>query len=726
MFYENQLEASEDVLTHFVRDDRRHIIRHVIMTAYMQSGKTGTYHRIIKEMLERGIVQNVVILCGMADNSLYNQSIQDANQYNREYVQNGKIQIYYNNHFKRARLPTRNVLYVIDESERDSTKDSLLHKMANRHGIPLDGDNEILSSNNMYILSVSATPFAEYCDSTVYHHSKPKAVVKFRPGDGYIGIKEAYEQNRIREIFNIREYPTRFGELINGIGNKYNFIRYDIRSYNFSLFEQFARENDWTIHVVRCNYSGYPEEEPYQIQKDRLTRILQTEPSKPTLILIHGSFRAGFVLPTKLHIGLVWENSKLPRTDTLVQGLPGRVCGYEHNTNPTILFYVSPESIGTNEIEKFIHYHEREYSFEYPRQFNHSYNEYRETSRNTTQPFRIPNDFVRRHLCDGRPNTVPRNDIVLRCVIDLFESRDHMFRIGKCMTIPQYEEIRQKIDQYYTREDREYTTLSNLITIRNGTERRYENSEQVKIVQKDAIRGFSTTSNWGIRRDTNGVNHIVPIVVVAVYEDYPLELQDPEEYRLNQRRNEDMPEGYRISYYVFFRTESEQDGIPTNTNGKEQWRSEHQVIHPEMDETYQPPLRITEPYYRGTQLVVEQYTQNPHNPHNDDMNDTRPVHEIPPWHTILKIRFHNPKLDTLRLLFYTLFDIAKAYTLSNITILSSIDNPYLFIDQQVKNNQFERVKRFIERRFNIHFDIRFSPGRVRRDGTRQIKHIRIH
>ena len=115
-------------------------LRHIILCAYMQSGKTSTYQRIIHLMLSTNKVNHVVILCGLSDTELYQQSIQDTLKYNEEFYRNGRIRIYYNQHFKNRRIPNKDTLYIMDESDRDSTKDSLLHQLLSRHGIPIDGD----------------------------------------------------------------------------------------------------------------------------------------------------------------------------------------------------------------------------------------------------------------------------------------------------------------------------------------------------------------------------------------------------------------------------------------------------------------------------------------------------------------------------------------------------------------------------------------------------------
>jgi hypothetical protein len=55
---------------------------------------------------------------------------------------------------------------------------------------------------------------------------------------------------------------------------------------------------------------------------------LEDEPERTTIVLIKGRLRAGKVVP-KRHIGFVWEGQDHSSTDAVVQGLFGRMCGYE-------------------------------------------------------------------------------------------------------------------------------------------------------------------------------------------------------------------------------------------------------------------------------------------------------------------------------------------------------------------------------------------------------------
>jgi hypothetical protein len=55
---------------------------------------------------------------------------------------------------------------------------------------------------------------------------------------------------------------------------------------------------------------------------------LESAPPRTTIVIVDGRLRCGKRL-VKNHIGAVWETSKGANTDTIIQGLLGRMCGYD-------------------------------------------------------------------------------------------------------------------------------------------------------------------------------------------------------------------------------------------------------------------------------------------------------------------------------------------------------------------------------------------------------------
>jgi hypothetical protein len=95
-------------------------------------------------------------------------------------------------------------------------------------------------------------------------------------------------------------------------------------------------------------------------KKDQFTigQHLEKMPKNPSLVFIKGSLRVGKVVPKK-YIGFVWEDAESVKTDSLLQGLLGRMCGY-HSYSVDI--YISQKCLikkkvggrQMNELERYI------------------------------------------------------------------------------------------------------------------------------------------------------------------------------------------------------------------------------------------------------------------------------------------------------------------------------------------------------------------------------------
>jgi hypothetical protein len=79
---------------------------------------------------------------------------------------------------------------------------------------------------------------------------------------------------------------------------------------------------------------------------------LKNPPEKKTVIFIKGMLRMGKVLPKK-YISFVMETSTQSKTDTVVQGLLGRMFGYE-GTNENFKIYLPEKIINNGELNKYL------------------------------------------------------------------------------------------------------------------------------------------------------------------------------------------------------------------------------------------------------------------------------------------------------------------------------------------------------------------------------------
>jgi hypothetical protein len=355
MIHPNQVLAATTIMQSFLAGTRCALLK-----AQCQSGKTGTFQHLIKMLLNGGHITHAYIICGSSEIELRTQARDDTLEHNREYyridakgIQSGEIEVIFHQDFKHAELNINNALIVIDESHMVQTKNQQLHGFLGVHGIKQNGDPTALFASNAYLLSVDATPYAE--EAALYHKETPfpKKVVELMPGEGYFGLGDYKGNGLLRETFNIMDEPERFEALLDTIPRKFVLIRL--------THGVMATAAEQEIRYI-CERKGFPfllnTSEATQIavtrkQQEQLTKernhvsCMEDAPTITTIVIIRGRLRAGKVVPKK-HVGFIWEGAAASKTDALVQGLPGRMCGYEFGEQKPILF-VPPSALISHE-----------------------------------------------------------------------------------------------------------------------------------------------------------------------------------------------------------------------------------------------------------------------------------------------------------------------------------------------------------------------------------------
>jgi hypothetical protein len=319
--YANNMRVALNIVKKF----RKHR-NNVLLYAQMQSGKTITYNLALYVMFQLKMIKRVYILCGMNDNDLKYQALNDAQNHNPIYAH--KISVYFNkdlpylaNQIKASPSLLRHTLFVIDESHYGASKGQQLDEFFRRINAPVNRP----MPPNLYILSVSATPYAQLmlnlshnADNTVYLETAPS----------YIGINDFLTADKFKPIFN--PLSMDFVDMVHSYGNKYGLVR------------ALKIENDLKLLCEANGICVVSYDSDGDITTlDELNDILSAEPEQPTIFILKHKLRAGCVIQHKQHIGFVWENAAKPNTDTILQGLVGRMCGY--NSNLDVDMYVYPE-----------------------------------------------------------------------------------------------------------------------------------------------------------------------------------------------------------------------------------------------------------------------------------------------------------------------------------------------------------------------------------------------
>ena len=351
-----QINASNDIITSY-----RSGVRCALLNAQCQSGKTGAYQLTIKKMLNTGMVRRVYIVCGSAETELRQQARDDTLAANPEYFnmdnrtgeQSGAITVIFHQDFDKHELDVENALIVVDESHLVQTKGQKLHGFLGAKGVKQNGDPAALFANNAYLLSVDATPYAEL--AALYHKETafPKAVITLEPGESYFGLGDYKGTGRLLPTFNIATDPERFEALLLSVSRKWVLMRL---THGASADDQESE-----LRAI-CAVRGFPcllntsdatdvainrkQQEQFAID-GKVVPCLEDAPEVTTVVIVRGRLRAGKVVPKK-HIGFVWEGATNSKTDALVQGLPGRMCGYHFGETKPLIF-VPPSALEENE-----------------------------------------------------------------------------------------------------------------------------------------------------------------------------------------------------------------------------------------------------------------------------------------------------------------------------------------------------------------------------------------
>ena len=334
MIFPNQLQNGEEIAQKF------QVGFYGILLAQMQSGKTGSYLACAKTMLESGQVKEVVIISGSSDTSLREQAKSDAKQVFAGTDYSDKVTVMFSQDIKtflETPEPTidDDTLLIHEECHMAQSKNNRPNEYYEALGLDgaLKGDFSVLKERNIRILAVSATPFSELTSNEMVlseewkHLEKDpskvlegKFVYPLKPGDGYIGIQELYDADCFR--FEARPITDDSYDHINKIlcdnREKYDksFVVIRTRKAEPELLKHLAQRHGYT-HVCVFGDGNSP----------KGLDFMERQPKTATIVQISGRFRMGQVVP-KRFIRMTYEQTLKPNADTILQGLPGRMCGY--------------------------------------------------------------------------------------------------------------------------------------------------------------------------------------------------------------------------------------------------------------------------------------------------------------------------------------------------------------------------------------------------------------
>ena len=335
IIFPNHIEAMEKAIDAFAENP------YAMLMAQMQSGKTTTYRLIACEMMRLNKVDHVVIFSGTNDTDLRDQTDPSKEpkevikEFNKEYVAYltkdsvlsyeqivevtdliRRINVCWAQDLDKHTRPGR-TLYIWEESHYAQSQKQQVDVFNARIGIDATGN----APEDCYVLSVSATGFSELAAN--HNFNQNKTLIQLNPGQGYVSVEslkpriKSYKLSKLASI--LRKYKG------------YGVIR--------------ARDKESDEIKAIADAEGWACIEHDMKNKKDLNAILAT-PTEKTLIIIKGMLRMGKVL-NKTHLKFVIETGC--KTDTILQGLLGRCCGYYKGS---IDIYI--KHLNWEEIDKFI------------------------------------------------------------------------------------------------------------------------------------------------------------------------------------------------------------------------------------------------------------------------------------------------------------------------------------------------------------------------------------
>lgn len=358
--YDQQINAAKKIVYNLGCNNLR--TNHVVLVAPMQSGKTATCISVVNIINKLRLhinmhIKNFLFITGMNDCGLKDQTSQRiCNQVlgidESEIVASGCAATYKSKYFilKNSDLLSfegslDNSLIFIDESHYGANASNVLTKFFTKHNI--DWKNTInLARRNIYIVSISATPFSELVSDTMC----AKKIIQLQTNQDYCGVSDFLNEDVVFDADkdDIQDNGPIFDYILDAKyrmeDNKESGIIF-IRTRQFDVIKNSPVVQD-NFDVFEMDSNGS------RIQYDALKQIMDEvvanqSTAKPLIVLIKGAFRAGITISPahKDYIYMVYDYSC--NADTTAQAMLGRMCGYRANKEKIskTFFYVNKQFV---------------------------------------------------------------------------------------------------------------------------------------------------------------------------------------------------------------------------------------------------------------------------------------------------------------------------------------------------------------------------------------------
>ena len=362
--FDSQINTAKEVVASLARKTTRR--NHVILAAKMQSGKTGVCNAVVNIISQTAIqrylaVDKYMFITGMNDCGLKSQTLKrveeqviGASQENiysglrsKKYTGPKHFYVMKNSDLLKYEGDINNAVIFIDEAHYGSGDKNILSKFLYQQGIDWKDTNDLIK-RNIYIVSVSATPFDEIVSDT----KEVKSIVELKPSKEYVGVSEYLynglvmdaEKDDIEEEGQIFDYINDAHQRMVDNGEagviiirtrKFNIIEADpYITKDFDIYEMYSSGSNIEYETFNEMARDLIDKNEYNKKVSKMkasSAVVGGLPKmyvKPLIVLIKGAFRAGITLDARLkdYIYMIYDYSL--KADTTAQALLGRLCGY--------------------------------------------------------------------------------------------------------------------------------------------------------------------------------------------------------------------------------------------------------------------------------------------------------------------------------------------------------------------------------------------------------------
>lgn len=470
--YDNHKKCSEIILGNIRNKD---IILSMVI-GLTQSGKTGVINSLIKSGIEESLLKpkDTYVITGLSSCEWKEQTEERMINIIKPQV-NHRDNLIHDSSLENKIKILKNGLIIIDEVHYACRMKQTLHKLFIKLGFY---DKEHLLKNNINIVEITATP-----DGLMYDVNEWKenaGIVKLEPGEGYTSIFDLLEEGRVRQyeplycninkeiiednIYELQQLILNFSD-----DPKYHIIRLPSKSFA-KIISEFKEASDG---AVECHQ--YTEETSDTFKN--INDLIETEPDKHTAIFIKEKLRCAITLG-KRHLGILFErHTNSPNSSTIIQGLAGRITGYDDN-GVSVVYTDIPT------IKNYRELYNSDFNLEKGKKIHWKPKLGSKTSRNT---------FTNPILVNGMSTTedIQSSSVILKA------------HVLKCKT---QEEVKEFYNKHLKKTEELYKTSrgpNNKKPDENGfyrTQTQFSKDQEVR--SKEEFERMEQTEGWGIYNDS--------------------------------------------------------------------------------------------------------------------------------------------------------------------------------------------------------------------------------